>query len=156
MLGIDKLNEAFDIIRTKGVKGSQAASFLVGRDVALGMLVFFLRRQWSVRDATAKDTVKDILERENLLNVVECSPILGRGIVYDGGAPTHSIEVEKMYEPASVESLHIGMWMQGPGDYLLVPAGVFPFRNVYDELQRAHIESVKKLHQEIGIEEEDL
>ena len=141
----EQLHSAAKIIRADGVEGIQSASSLVGRDVALGMLILFLReihnenRGWPDLEDT-EEKVNEILQQEGLLSVFQYSPSSGQGIVHDGNDATHIVTVEKMYEPESAEGVHLGMWLQGPDDYRIIPAGPPPFRKAYDEMSRAHEE----------------
>ena len=65
----------------------------------------------------------------------DISPLLGRGIVYDGNK-TYVIELKKMNLPEEAGSTHLGMWMQGPSKLVNVDAGPYPFENAYSELAR--------------------
>src|SRR3989338_6603855 len=146
MYSFEQLHTAAKIIRADGVDGIQSASRLVGRDVALGMLILFLRqthnenRGWPDSEDT-EEKVNEILQREGLLNIIQYSPTSGQGIVYDGNDVTHIVTVDKMYEPESAQGTHLGMWLQGPNDYRIIPAGPFPFRKAYDEMNQAHEEA---------------
>ncbi len=133
-----ELFAAAKIIRTEGIVGVHEASLIVGRDVALGMLIVFLSREWPITYGGAEKVLEEIFKRENLLNVIEFSPMLGRGVVFDGDVAMYVIDIENMYEPKSAKGVHLGMWLQGPGDIRIVPAEKFPYRKVYDEMLQAH------------------
>lgn len=150
MHSTEQLHAAAKIIRADGMQGIQSASRIVGRDIALGMLILFLRQshnasgQWpDAEDTTRK--VDELLENAGLLEIIKYSPILGHGVVFDGSGATYVIELEKMYKPESARGVHLGMWMQGPGELYIIPAGTFPFRKAYDEILRAHVEALQEL-----------
>jgi hypothetical protein len=140
----EQLHSAAKTIRADGIEGIQTASQLVGRDIALGMLILFLRMQhnkdggWpDLPDTTGK--VNEILAREGLLGLIVFSPIDGHGVVYDNETvATHITTVENMYQPLPASGVHLGMWMQGPSDYRTIPAGPYPFKKAYDEMRKAH------------------
>lgn len=150
MHSFEQLHAAAKIIRADAVDGIQSASRLVGCDVALGMLILFLRsahnenRGWPDSEDT-EEKVNEILQREGLLNIIQYSPTTGQGIVSDGNDVTHIVTVDRMYEPEPAQGVHLGMWLQGPDDYRIIPAGPFPFRKAYDEMGRAHEEAREAL-----------
>ena len=136
MYSKEQFHAAAEIIKADGAQGVYSASRIVGRDAALGMLILFLRQSSGVEDTTEK--VDELLKSEGLLNIVHYSPILGHGVVYDEDGPAYVMTVQKMHEPELAAGVHLGMWMQGPDDLRVIPAGNLPFRQAYDEMSRAH------------------
>lgn len=151
MTPTERLHTAAKIIRADGCEGIYSASRLVGYEVALGMLILLLHNEhyppgrWPEADDTV-EAVNAYLEREGLLTLIQFSPTLGRGVVFNESGTQFAVEVEKMYQPVSAEGLHVGMWLQGPGDLTVIPAGPHPFRQAYDEMRHAHREAVTQLH----------
>ena len=71
MVTIEQLHEAAKIIRADAEEGIQSATAIVGRDVALGMLVIFIRHSINgERFPDADDTteqVNEILRRSSII-----------------------------------------------------------------------------------------
>ncbi len=142
MITTRNLFSAGRLIQRWGVEGLAAASVIVGRDVALAMLV----QQMIVQPGTIGNdqtdqrlrSIRRHLEKDGWLNWIEFIPESGHGVVFDVTERklTHVVRVDRMEVPEAIGQTHIGMWMGGGSKLYCIPAGPPPHHEAFLVMRR--------------------